>query len=788
MPFNKGIVRGALPMPGTSEERKQYADGRAAPNIAVRSRLQQRLFLALCLAALLYAFLAGLRTVTDFDLGWQLATGRWVAQHHQIPSTDVFSYTAQGQPWIYPVGAGLVFYAAYLLGGWALLSWLGAVVCTGTVALLLRRGSAITAGLAILVIPRIAQHTTPRADMFTVLIFAAFLSLLWEQHQTGHARLWLLPVSMIAWVNLHLGFAAGFALLGGYVLLEALEMPWRERRHAAAERLRRAWPWLLTTFGSTLVNPWGWGVYRSLLRQNAVMAEHSQWIIEWAPARLSWTLATSGLSLRNPAGAFYTMLAIAVVTVPVALLRRQLGAAILVSGAALLSIRHIRFQALFAIVVVIVAGAVLSSALSSVPPRLADTRLRSMLAIGATVAVAMLTCVRSFDLVTGRSYLGTTELGSFGTGLSWWFPEGATSFIERENIPGQIFNSYNEGGYLSWRLGPKYQDYIDGRALPFGPDLFQRNGALMLTPPQSPEWQSAAERYDINAMIVPLARYNALQFFPVLRQFCASDAWRVVYLDEVSAVFVRLTPQTERLAQRLQIDCTTAPLPASVPEGSSSKAFNQWANAAAVLDALGRESEAFAATTNALAIFSDTAFVHFLRARLLQEAGNLRDAERQYLAAAALEANAATWSALADLYHAEHRLEAEIQAREQAAEYLPRPGVALLRLGYAYLDAQRPQEALRTFDRAQRSLPSRSAAIDNSFMANLAHGRAMAWNALGNLDRAVLFEEETVRLSPDRADDWLRLADWYVRQGRLADGQRARDQAATVHAGQLPSD
>ena len=174
----------------------------------VRSRLQQRLFLVLGLVALLYAFLAGLRTVTDFDLGWQLATGRWVAQHHQIPSTDVFSYTAQGQPWIYPVGSGLLFYALYLLGHWALLSWLGAAVCAGTVALLLRRGSAIAAALAIVVIPRIALHTTPRADMFTLLLFAWFLTLLWEHHETGGARLWLLPVLMVAWVNLHLAFMA----------------------------------------------------------------------------------------------------------------------------------------------------------------------------------------------------------------------------------------------------------------------------------------------------------------------------------------------------------------------------------------------------------------------------------------------------------------------------------------------------------------------------------------------------------------------------------------------------
>ena len=120
-------------------------------------------FFALSLTALVYALLAGLRTVTDWDLGWQLATGRWVLQHHQIPSTDILSYTAQGQPWIYPVGSGLLFYLVYLAGKYTLLSWLGAISCVGTVALVLRRGSSITAALAIFAMPQIALRSTPRA-------------------------------------------------------------------------------------------------------------------------------------------------------------------------------------------------------------------------------------------------------------------------------------------------------------------------------------------------------------------------------------------------------------------------------------------------------------------------------------------------------------------------------------------------------------------------------------------------------------------------------------------------
>ena len=735
------------------------------------------MFIVLGVTALAYALLAGLHTVMDFDLGWQLASGRWVAQHRQIPSTDVFSYTAAGQPWIYPAGSELLFYVAYLLGKYALLAWLGAAACAGTVALLISGRSAVSAALAILAIPIIALRTTPRADMFTVVLFAAFLALLWRYYENGHAPLWLLPLLMIAWVNLHLGFVAGLALLGGYVLVETVEMVWPERRPAAADRLRHAWPWLTATVAATPFNPWGAGIYRAVLRQERATAGHSQWITEWAPARLNWTLARMSISLRNPDGAFYVMLLAAAVAFALALWQRKLGVAVLLGGAALLAIRHIRFQALFAEVVVIAGGALLASAVAGPWTRIKHKLAGSLAVIGLTYLFVGLACLRANDLVSNRSYITSTSLSTFGDGLSWWFPADAAAFIEREHIPGRIFNGYNEGGYLTWRLGPTYQDYIDGRALPFGVSLFERNQALMSTALDSPQWQREAEQYGINAIIVPLGRYYGVDLFPVLRQFCSSAQWQPVYLDEVSAVFVRRSQQNESLIQRFGVDCAKASLPRIIPQTHDSRAFNQWANAAAVLHALGRNSEAFTATGKALGAFADSAFVHFLRGNLLAEAGDLGAAEPEYLRSAALEANGSTWSGLAAVYHRQGRLTEEIKAWQCAADLLRLPDRELLSLGFAELAAHRPRQALRAFDRAD-SLPGR--ASNRSFLARLAHGRARAWSELGDFDRAIPFQEETVKLAPDRASDWLELADLYERRQRPDDAQRARQRAAAL--------
>jgi len=263
-------------------------------------------------------------------------------------------------------------------------------------------------------------------------------------------------------------------------------------------------------------------------------------------------------------------------------------------------------------------------------------RARSAVAWAAVLALALLASVRCFDLVTNRHYFRGVDETTFGAGLSWWFPQGATEFIEREKLPGEVFNTYDEGGYFTWRLGAERRDYIDGRALPFGVALLQRSDQLLQDSPDSALWQQETSRYNLNTILLPLGRYDGVQLVR-LQDFCNSKLWRPVYLDEVSAVFVRRTPETEGLIQRFPVDCATAPLPVRPPTGGGADAFNAWANAASVLAALGRNPEALTATEKALSIFPGSAFLHWQRANLLFAMGQLGDSEQEYLAAISIE-------------------------------------------------------------------------------------------------------------------------------------------------------
>jgi hypothetical protein len=127
---------------------------------------------ALLFLALVYALFAGLRLVSETDLGWQMATGRHILEQYHIPSTALFTYRAPKAPWIYPAGSEVFFYLCFLAaGGFAAISWLGALACGASVALANWRGGRATRFPVPPGWTAPPYRTMPRADIFTTVLF-----------------------------------------------------------------------------------------------------------------------------------------------------------------------------------------------------------------------------------------------------------------------------------------------------------------------------------------------------------------------------------------------------------------------------------------------------------------------------------------------------------------------------------------------------------------------------------------------------------------------------------------
>ena len=59
----------------------------------------------------------------DDDVFWHMATGRYIIQTHNVPSTDIFGYMTQGQVWMpFEWGWDVLTYSVWSFSGYTGLS------------------------------------------------------------------------------------------------------------------------------------------------------------------------------------------------------------------------------------------------------------------------------------------------------------------------------------------------------------------------------------------------------------------------------------------------------------------------------------------------------------------------------------------------------------------------------------------------------------------------------------------------------------------------------------------
>ncbi len=150
------------------------------------------------------------------------------------------------------------------------------------------------------------------------------------------------------------------------------------------------------------------------------------------------------------------LVAIIVLCAIVRFRKLRAGEIVWLIGSIVLLFRMGRFSPVFAMVAAPIFAATLPQ-LSDRVLGLAITRLSAMAAIG--VALYQIVPALPWRSMTLDGYL--TRNGPNMPG----YPVRAAAYVEQNITPrtGRIINEYDWGGYLSWRLGPKYQVFIDGR-------------------------------------------------------------------------------------------------------------------------------------------------------------------------------------------------------------------------------------------------------------------------------------------------------------------------------------
>ena len=466
----------------------------------------QRTFLAVLFLGL---FTMAARNATDPDLWWHLKTGEYIAAHKNVPHTDPFSYTRAGEPWVaHEWLTELLLYQLQRATGFTgLILIFAAVIATAFLLLYLRCGPApYIAGLCTLCA---AWATAPvwgvRPQILSLLLTSLWLLLLERSERSPRLLYWTLPLTLL-WVNLHAGFALGLVLsalfLAGAVIERALRRPESNT------------PWRISALVLLLdllivpLNPNGLRLF-SYPVETLHSAAMRNYIAEWASANFHhiehWpfllivlatfaTLSWSRLPLRP----------------------RDLLLLLVSLFAGLTSVRMMP-------VFVLIAVPLISRRLGAWPRTSPQPRrlLRASLHAAIILAMAAFACVHITEVVQRQPDVEAQR-----------FPSRAVAFLQAHPPVGPIFNHYDWGGYLIWKLYPSTLVFIDGRADLYGEPLFHDFAdAYQLQGP----WRQILERWRIQTVLVPSNSAIATG----LR---AAPGWTVAYQDS-QAIILHAIPR-----------------------------------------------------------------------------------------------------------------------------------------------------------------------------------------------------------------------------------------------------
>lgn len=478
-------------------------------------------------------FAMAVRTAVDTDMYWHLRTGQYILETRSVPQSDPFSSTALGTPWVDVHWLSqVILYVTYAVANYAGLSLLVAALVVAAFVFVWKQmsgGVFVRAFIVVIAAATSGAVWTARSQMATFVFTAVVGYVLYLYKWKQIDRLWVLPVIFVVWANMHGGYIAGFMLIGALLAGEILNrlLAWLGVAHTesgtASSNIQhptsnflawRCWRklFIITVISvvALLINPFTIGTWLLPLKtvnigvlQDFIQEWQSPNFHELFQQPMVWllllTLVVIGWSGRKlDATDAVTVALFAYITF---LARRNIGLFALVCAPVLS--RHA--EALWQ------QSRWAERRLSRGQPLL-NWVLLIMIALAAVIKIAL-------PLLPSTLTKAEQEI----------LPLGAVEWIEQNRPVREMFNSYNWGGYLLWRLWPQYPVYADGRTDVYDDKFLREYMGVTLA---QGEWQAVLDRRKVGFIMIEAGS--------VLDTFLQREpGWRETYRDKLAVIYVR---------------------------------------------------------------------------------------------------------------------------------------------------------------------------------------------------------------------------------------------------------
>jgi hypothetical protein len=474
------------------------------------------LVIFLCLA-----FSIGNGLLGDTDTGYHIRTGEYILDTRSVPHHDIFSYITPPMPWtahewLAEVIMGLIHRGFGLTGVVIFFAFL--LSCTYYLLfkmLRIHKGNITLAVLiALLVIASSMIHWHARPHVFSLLLTLAWYFILDALQNNRKNYIYLLPLLMLCWVNLHGGFVTGFVLLAVYFIGNLGRCRDAGEREGAVRKLKLLAIVTLLCLVASLLNPFGYHIllFPFNLVGNGYLMDHVQEFLspnfhEPLPFKYLLLLLITVLGISNKRLNFIELLLI-----------------LIFMNMALFSVRYVPLFAIIVAPIMLRYGDRLLEGLQGGAKKFLETRGDRLASVDST---------SRWHLWPIVGIAVTISIAANGK-LERTFdpkqrPVAAAEFLKKEPIKGNMFNNDQFGSYIIYTSWPQYKVFFDGRSDMYGVSHMKEYSDISSF---QPDWEKIIDKYRIGWTI-----FNAdSEFSRYLQQ---RPDWKLIYADKVAHIFVR---------------------------------------------------------------------------------------------------------------------------------------------------------------------------------------------------------------------------------------------------------
>ena len=446
----------------------------------------------------------------DPDLWWHIKTGELILSTHKWATTDPYSYTSFGAPWMSCEWLGDVLFAAvYRVGGLrgleALLIVLASTVMLALYGLAtLRSGNSkagFVAAAALLALANLSFSLRPQMLGYLFLILTLITL---ERFRQGRQRaVWLLPVLFLIWINTHGSWIIGVGVIALYIACGLVDIQMgslEARRWTKSERLRLETV-LMLCLAAIPITPYG-----------TELAAYPFKVASAYPVAIASVLEWQMMPFNLPGGKIFLVLVLGFFFMQMVFrFSWSLFEALLFIGSVGMACLHLRFVMLFVPFFAPLFATMVARWFSGYDKAKDQYLLNFAMMLGIAIAIV-------------HYFPSKSETAK---NVADKFPVQALAYMREHPVPGPIFNSYGFGGYM---IFSGYKTFIDGRGEMFEEvGVFQDYMHITLLKPGAMQVLSG---YQVRSCLMQRDE-------PLSTALAAMPDWQTVYSDPVSVIFVK---------------------------------------------------------------------------------------------------------------------------------------------------------------------------------------------------------------------------------------------------------